>query len=77
MIKNTERGKCILTPDNVVMAYPEMPAVAHEFTVMLQFGTSFEIMEFLATQQIKVLQRMVEEHKERQMIERALAGMIK
>ena len=50
-----ERGKGILTLDNVVMAYPEMPTVAHEF------GTSFEIMEFLATQQIKVSQYMVDD----------------
>ena len=49
---NTERGKGIITPDNVVMAYPAMPVVAHEFATLLQFGTSFEMMEFLATQQI-------------------------
>ena len=60
---NTERGgKGILTLDNVVMAYSEMLVVAHEFAALLQFGASFEIMEFLATQQVKVSQCMAEEH---------------
>ena len=51
--------------------------MAHEFAVLLQFGTSLEIMEFLAMQQIKVSQRMAQEHVERRMIERALAGVAK
>ena len=33
---------------------------------------TYELMEFLATQQIKVSQRMAEEHAEQQMIECAL-----
>ena len=66
------RGKGTLTLDNVVMAYPEIPDVAHEFAARLHFGTTFEVMEFLAGQQIKLSQRMAEEHV--QMIECALAG---
>ena len=62
--------------NNVVMAYPEMVAKAHEFEALLQFNASFENMEFLATQQVKVSQCMAEEHAERQMIERVLAGMV-
>ena len=77
LMENTERGKGLLTSNNVVMACSEMSFVAHEFATLLQFGTSFEIMEFLATQQIKVSQCMDKEHMERQMIERALAGIAK
>ena len=35
---DTIRGKGALTPDNVVMSYPEIPDVAHEFAACLQFG---------------------------------------
>ena len=45
---DTLRGKGTLIPDNEVMAYPEIPDVAHEFAARLQFGTTFELMEFLA-----------------------------
>ena len=40
----------------------------------MQFGTTFEVMEFLAGQQIKLSQRMAKEHAEMQMIQRALAS---
>ena len=45
---DTVRGKGTLVPDNEVMAYPEIPDVAHEFAAWLQFDTIFEVMEFLA-----------------------------
>ena len=41
-------GKETLIPDNEVMAYPEILGVVHEFAARLQFGTTFEVMEFLA-----------------------------
>ena len=62
------RGKGTPIPDNEVMAYPEIPDVAHEFAARLQFGTTFELMEFLAQQQITLSERMVEEHADMQMI---------
>ena len=58
--------------ESEVLAYPDIPDTAHEFDALLQFGTTFELMEFLATQQIKVSQRMAEEHTEQQMIERVV-----
>ena len=54
-----------------VLRYPDIPDIAHEFGALLQFGTTYELMEFLATQLIKVSQWMAEEHAEQQMIERA------
>ena len=51
---DTVRGKGTLIPDNEVMAYPEIPNVEHEFAARLQFGTTFEVMEFLAGHQIKL-----------------------
>ena len=63
-IGNTVRGKGTLTPNNVVMAYPKISNVAHEFAIQLQFGTKFEVIEFLAGQQITLSHRMAEEHAE-------------
>ena len=45
-------GKGTLILDNVVVVYPEIPDVAHEFADCLQLGTTFEVMEFLAGQKI-------------------------
>ena len=56
------------------MAYPEIPDVATEFAARLQFSTTFEVMEFLAEQQIKLSQRLAKQHEEMQMIQRALVG---
>ena len=71
---DTACSKGTLILDNEVMAYPEIPDVAHEFAARLQFGTTFEVMEFLARQQIKLSQRMADEHAEMQMIQRTLSG---
>ena len=49
-------GKGMLTAESEVLNYPDIPDTAHEFGVLLQFGTTYELMEFLATQQIKVSQ---------------------
>ena len=71
---DTVRGKGTLILDNEVMAYPEIPDVATEFAARLQFSTTFEVMEFLAEQQIKLSQRLAKQHEEMQMIQRALVG---
>ena len=61
---DTVRGKGTLIPANEVMAYTEFPNVVHEFATQLQFGTTFEVMESLPGQQIKLSQRMADEHAE-------------
>ena len=71
---DTTHRKGSLIPDNEVMTYPEIPDVVHEFAARLQFGTTFELMEFLAQQQLTLTQCMAEEHADMQMIQRALAG---
>ena len=73
---DTTRGKGPLIPDNEVMAYPDIPDVAHEFAARLRFGTTFELMQFLAQQQLTLTERMFEEHADMQMIQRALAGPV-
>ena len=38
--------------------------MAHEFAALLQTGKAYELIEFLATQQIKVVQRKIQENTE-------------
>ena len=71
---DTIRGQGPLIPDNKIMAYPDIPDMAHEFAARLRFGTTFELMEFLAQQQLTLTQRMADKHVNMQMIQRALAG---
>ena len=73
---DTVRGKGTLIPDNELMAYPEIRDVAHEFVARPQLGTIFDVMEFLVRQQVKLSQRMAEEHTEMQMIQCVLAGTV-
>ena len=73
---DTTRGKGPLIPTNEIMAYPDIPDVAHEFAARLRFGTTFELMQFLAQQQLTLTERMAEEHADMQMIQRALAGSV-
>ena len=49
----------MLTSDSEVLSYPDISDTAHELGALLQFSTTFELMEFLVTQQIKLSQRMV------------------
>ena len=67
-----QRWKGVLMAESEVLKYPDIPDTTHEFNALLQFGTTYELMEFLAVQQIKVSQRMAEKHAEQQMIEHAL-----
>ena len=52
----SERGKGVLTSEAEVLSYPDISDTTHEFGALLQFGTTFELMELLATHQIKVSQ---------------------
>ena len=52
----SQHGKGMLTAKSEVLHYPDIPDTAHEFGALLQFGTTYELMELLATQQIKVSQ---------------------
>ena len=70
------RGKGPLISDNEIMAYPDILDVAHEFAAPLRFGTTFELMEFFAQQQLTLTQRMADEHADMPMIQCAIAGTV-
>ena len=46
----------------------------YEFNVLLRLGTTYDLMDFLARAQVVVVARMAKEHKETEMIQRALIG---
>ena len=50
----SQHGKVVLTVESEVLKYPDIPNTANEFGALLQFGTTYKLMDFLATQQIKV-----------------------
>ena len=56
------------------MGYKDLPVEAYEFSALLQLGTTYELMEFLARAQVVAATRMADEHVECKMIQRALAG---
>mgnify|MGYP000120154097 CR=1 FL=1 len=65
-------GKGVLMGESEVLKYPNILDTAPKLGALLQFDKTYELMEFLVMQQIKVSQRMAEEHIEQQMIELAL-----
>ena len=46
----------------------------YKFSDLLQLGTTYEIMDFLACTQVVAAARMAEEHEETKMIQRAHIG---
>ena len=47
--RQSEQGKGIFTYEVEVLSYLDIPDTTHEFGALLQFGTTFKLMEFLAT----------------------------
>ena len=56
----------VQTAESEGLKYPDIPESAHEFATLLQFRKTYELIEFLAMQQIKVSQRMIQENAEQQ-----------
>ena len=69
IMAKSQRGKGVLMAESEVLKDPDIPDTTHEFSALLQFATTYELMEFFTMQQIKVLQRMAEEHAQQRMIE--------
>ena len=49
LTEQSQCGKGVLTFEAEVLSYPVIPDIVHEFAALLQFGTTFELMEFLVT----------------------------
>ena len=64
--KDRRKGKEIQTYENEDLNDPVILDTAHEFAALLQTGKAYELIEFLAMQQIKVVQRKIQENTEGQ-----------
>ena len=64
--KDRQKGKEVQTDENEDLNDPVILDAAHEFAALLQAGKAYELIEFLATQQIKVAQRKIQENREGQ-----------
>ena len=64
-----------MTPREI-LDWPEFPPAAHELAAILQFGTSYELVEWLAWRLHEVSEQMAQEHKENVMIQKALVYSI-
>ena len=53
------------------LALPELPPVA-----ILQFGTSYELVKWLAYRLQEFLEKLAQEHKDRIMIQKSLIGVV-
>ena len=65
LTRKLARGQGFVIRESEVHTYQEILAIAQEFADILQFGTTFKLVEFLATQQVAIAQRMAEEHAKR------------
>ena len=62
--KDRRKGKELQTEENEDLNDPVILDTAHEFAALLQTRKAYELIEFLATQQIKVVQQKIKENTE-------------
>ena len=58
------------------LGFSDIPASAHELTAILQFGTSYELVEWLARRLQEVSERLAQEHKDQIMIQKWLGRVV-
>ena len=56
------------------LGFSDIPPAAHELATILQFETSYELVEWLARRLHEVLERMEKEHRDHIMIQKLLSG---
>ena len=71
-----QAGQSSVTIVREATAFPEIPPVAHELAAILQFGTSYELVEWLAKRLQEVLEIMAQEHQDQIMIQKTLRGVV-
>ena len=76
LIGNTEQGKTSRFSKEKVMTFKDMPVESYELDVILQHGTTYEQINFLAHPQVVVAARMVQDHAEQWLVQRALANKL-
>ena len=63
---NMEKGKASTVSLNEVLGLLDIPSTTHEFATLLQFGTSYEVVDCL-TKRLQIASKLFEqEHKDRE-----------
>ena len=65
-----------MTPVRESKAFPGIPPAAHDLAVILQFRTSYELVEWLARRLQEVSERMASKHRNQIMIQMTLRGTV-
>ena len=58
------------------LGFSDIPAATHELAAILQFGTSYELVDWLAKRLTEVSEWLAQEHKDRVMIQKSLSGIL-
>ena len=70
-----QKGQSSITTVQVV-GFSDIPPAAHELATIVQFGTSYELVEWLARRLQEVSERMAQEHMDQIMIQKSLSGVV-
>ena len=71
-----QEGQSSGTTVREATVFLEIPPAAHELAAILQFGTSYELVEWLAKRLLEVSDRMAQEHRDQIMIQKTLRGTV-
>ena len=71
-----QEGQSSVTSVREASAFPKIPPTSHELTAILQFGTTYELVEWLARRLQEVSERTAQEHQDQIMIQKTLRGTL-
>ena len=71
-----QRGQPSKVTSQAAQGFSDIPAATHELAAIMQFGTSYELVEWLAKRLTEVSARLAQEHKDRVMIQKSLSGIL-
>ena len=71
-----QEGQSSVSTVREATTFPEIPPAADELAIILQFGTSYELVQWLARRLQEVSARMAQEHQDQIMIQKSLRGTV-
>ena len=72
----TQKGQTSVTTVREATSFSDIPPATHKLVDILQFGTSYELVEWLAHKLREVSERMTREHQDNIMIQKSLSGAV-
>ena len=71
-----QRGQPSTTIVQEALGFSDIPVVAHELAAILQFGTSYELVHWLAKRLAEVSEQLAQEHKDQVMMQKSLSRVL-